>query len=161
MNEEEFQQIFNKYKNNIYYLALSHTKNPKDAEDIVQNTFLKLYKNKKPFNDEEHLRKWLIKVTINNAKSLVTSLWFKLRNSFDETLEEKIGTSYNHNDLLDALYSLEKEERLIMHLFYFEDYKIKEIAKALNQKENTTKVKLHRARLKFKKILKEEWNYEE
>ena len=161
MNEEEFQQIFNQYKNNIYYLALSYTKNTKDAEDIVQNTFLKLYNRKDNFKDEEHLKRWLIKVTINNAKSLITSLWFKLRNPFDEAVYNDLVTSFEHNDLIDALYSLKKEERLIMHLFYFENYKIKEIALILKQKESTIKVKLHRARLKFKKILKEEWNYEE
>ena len=103
MNEEEFQQIFNQYKNNIYYLALSYTKNPKDAEDIVQNTFLKLYKRKENFKDEEHLKRWLIKVTINNAKSLITSLWFKLRNPFDEAVYNDLATSFEHNDLIDAL----------------------------------------------------------
>lgn len=154
----DFDIIYEKHKNNIYRLALSYTKNTADAEDIVINTFIKLHKNLSKIKSEEHLRNWLIKVSINECKTLSLSVWKKKVSLFKDNEENRIPESLIQNELLDSIAKLSKTDRLIIHLFYYENYKIEEIAKILNKSTPAIKTKLHRARLKLKEILKEEEN---
>ena len=62
------QELMNMYKNNVYAAAFSICKNASDAEDVVQETFLKYYMTHKNFDDEQHIRAWLLRVAINKAK---------------------------------------------------------------------------------------------
>ncbi len=154
----DFDIIYEKHKNTVYRLALSYTKNTADAEDIVINTFVKLHKNLSKIKSEEHLRNWLIKVSINECKTLSLSVWKKKVSLFKDNEENRIPESLIQNELLDSIAKLSKTDRLIIHLFYYENYKIEEIAKILNKSTPAIKTKLHRARLKLKEILKEEEN---
>ena len=124
----------NKYSNMVFRLAFARTKNNHDANDIMQEVFLRYMKNKKEFKDEEHKKAWLIKTTINCSKTLLTSAWFRKTTSL----------------------KLSKKYRTVIHLFYYEDMSIAEISSLLNVKESTIKSQLNRARNKLKEILKEE-----
>ena len=148
--EEKFEEIFDLYKDDIYRLAYSYTLNKSDAEDIVQITFARLYKNKKLIN-KEYLKKWLIKVTVNESKNYLKSNW--LKKVFKIEIKDNDFRYEDKNDNLEiyeALKRLSINERIILYLYYFEGYSIKEISRNLNMNENTVKTNMHRAKLKMK-----------
>ena len=161
--DKEYIEIFRLFKNDVFRLAFSYTKNIADAEDVTQDVFIKLYHNFYLFKDKEHLKKWLMRVTINQCKTLFLSAWKRKilpitdqeENTFYETLE------IENNEILDAILKLPKKYRLVIHLYYYENYKISEITGILNIKETTIQTQLSRARSLLKDLLKEEWNYEE
>ncbi len=151
--DEEYARVFNLFKNDIYRLAFSYTKNYLDADDILQSVFIKLYKNFDKFEDDTSIKKWLTKVTINECKTLFLSAW--KRKIFPITdKEENIPINKKQDlDLINTLFQLPKKYRLVLFLFYYEDYKIKEIAEILNVKEATIKTRLSRARSLLKDML--------
>ena len=155
--DEQYLRIFNLYKNDIYRLAYSYTKNTAESDDIVQNVFVKLYKKQKILNNSDiEIKKWLIKVTINNCKTLFLSSWRKKIVSLSEK-EENLVTSKNYdNNLLDEINKLSKNERLAIFLYYYENYKINEISSILKKSETNIQTILYRARNKLKNIIKEE-----
>lgn len=153
--KEEFLKVYEQYKNDIFRLCLSYTKNVFDAEDIVQNVFLKYYKNKDKVT-KENIKNWLIKVAINESKTLFSSSWLKKVRLFKESDERTLIVQDKDNNLLESVFKLPKKERLIIHLYYYENYKIKEIANILKISEANVKVKLHRSRKKLKDLLEED-----
>ena len=155
--DEQYLRIFNLYKNDIYRLAYSYTKNTADSDDIVQNVFVKLYKKQKILNNSDiEIKKWLIKVTINDCKTLFLSSWRK-KIVFLSEKEENLVTSKNYdNNLLDEINKLSKNERLAIFLYYYENYKINEISSILKKSETNIQTILYRARNKLKDIIKEE-----
>ena len=154
--QKEVEQIYEKNKNDIYRLALSYTNNISDAEDIVANTFVKLYKNISKIKDSEHLKKRLIKVTINECKNLAISYWKRKIFLITEKEENTISTKQASNELIEALQCLATKDRIIIHLYYYENYKTKEIADIMKMTESNIKIRLHRSRKQLKEILKEE-----
>lgn len=147
-----YEDIANRYIDTVYRLALSRTKSREHAEDVTQDVFVKLLKNKKPFESEEHLKAWLLRVTINLTKDLMTSSWMKLNDALDENIklpqEEK-------SDLYYAMFKLPKKYRTVIHLHYYEGYRIDEIAKITKSTSGTIKSQLHRGREMLKKLLEE------
>lgn len=156
MTESKFNECVRTQSQSLYLIALSFTKNQADAEDILQNVYLKLWNCKKEFNSDEHMAKRLTKVCINESKDLLR-LHFRKRNV---PLEEAINLSNIDNtqdiDLIKAVMSLPKNQRTVIHLFYFEDLQIYEIAKLLNIKESAVKTRLSRSRQKLKVKLGDE-----
>lgn len=160
--EDTFLEIYNLYKNDIYRLAYSYTKNFSDADDILQNTFIKLYNHNDILSKGKiEIKKWLIKIAINECKSLLLSSWYKRIISLTEKEENIFHTERKDNDVLNALWQLNKKYRLIIYLYYYEGYKAKEISEILNLSETNIQTILLRARKELKSILKEEWYYEE
>jgi len=150
------------YGNTVYRAAYQYCGNKSDAEDVVQNTFIKLLQSKKEFESEEYLKRWLIRVAINEAKNISMSFWKKRISSLEEVCIEK---SYEfHTDAQSDLYvtvmQLPAKYRIVVHLYYFEDYSTKEISEILKLKETTVQTQLMRARGKLKEMLKEAWKDE-
>ncbi len=143
----------NKYSNMVFRLAFARTKNNHDANDIMQEVFLRYMKNNKEFKDEEHKKAWLIKTTINCSKTLLTSAWFRKTTSLEDNIVEELKEK---SEVYYATLKLSKKYRTVIHLFYYEDMSISEISSLLNVKESTIKSQLNRARNKLKEILKEE-----
>lgn len=144
-------EITEKYLNTVYRLALSQTKNVADAEDITQDVFLRFMQNSKPFASPEHIKAWLIRVTINRCHSLFTSSWHKKT----EALSEEIPfNSPEKSDVYYAVLELPQKYRTVIHLFYYEDMSVAEISSTLRLKETTVKSQLHRAREILKSKLK-------
>lgn len=152
--DEEYIRIFTLLKNDIYRLAYSYTKNYSDTDDIVQSVFIKLYKNFAKFTDDTSIKKWLTKVTINECRTLSLSAWkrkvFPITDKEENIVEEKKDDS----SLVDSLMKLPKKYRIVLFLFYYEDYKIKEISDILNLNESTIKTRLSRAKSLLKDVLK-------
>ena len=146
------KDIIEKYFNTVYKLALSQTKSKTAADDVTQEVFLRYIKSEKDFKGEEHLKAWLIRVTLNCVKSTFTSSWFKktvpLSEEFDipTLMDEK-------SDVYYAVLELPPKYKAVIHLFYYEDLSVAQIAKYLGQKETTVKSQLHRGREMLKEKL--------
>ncbi len=144
-------EMTEKYFDTVYRLALSRTKDTEHAADVTQDVFLKYIKSDKVFESEEHIKAWLIRVTINCSNSLFTSSWYK--NTAPLTEDIKFETE-EKSDVYYAVARLPLKYRTAIHLFYYEDMSISDIAKATNQKETTVKSQLKRGRDMLKKALK-------
>ena len=154
--DKQFIRIFDLYKNDIYRLAYSYTKNISDSDDITQNTFIKLYNHIDILdNQDQDIKKWLVKVTINECKTFLLSSWKKKIIAFTEKEENTLTTILPDNDLLEAILQLPKKYRTIIFLYYYENYKIKEISEILNISVTNIQTILSRARKELKEILKE------
>ena len=150
----EFEVVFDTFKNDVYRLVYSYTKNRFDADDITQIVFIKLYNNFQNFSDADHVKKWLIVVAINECKNHFSSAWHRKIFPLSEKEEEIYRVNSPNDVVLEAVLSLPKKYRLVIHLYYYEDYKVKEIASILKEKETTIQTRLARARTILKKALK-------
>ncbi len=148
--------VINKYSNMVYRLSFSQTKNISDADDIFQEVFLRYIKYNKTFESEEHLKAWLIRVTINCCKKLWHSAWFKRTTSLEDSFTFEIK---EENDINYALCKLPVNYRTVIHLFYYEELSVREISEILNIKESTIRTRLTRARQSLKEILKGDYDY--
>lgn len=148
--EKQYIEIVEKYADMIYRIAYQKVLNRYDAEDIVQDVFVKLLSNKSYFRDEEHIKAWLIRVTINLCINYNKSLARQKTVSVEQL---DIPFTQQETGVLEELYLLPEDERNILYLYYYEGYKIREIAKILRQKQNTINSKLTRARNKLKRIM--------
>ena len=153
MDERKLSGYIEKYHGNIFRLAYGYLKNSHDAEDIVQEAFLKLYMSKTCFEKDDNVKAWLIRVSINLCKDRLRSFWFKNRSELpmDIPFENK-----EEDVLLSLINKLKPEHRAVIILFYYEDYSIKEIAKILRISESAVTTRLSRARKKFKDLLLKE-----
>lgn len=141
----------------VLRLALAHTANKADAEDVFQEVFIRLVRSLGKIESEDHLRHWLIRATINRCKSLYVSSQRKKELPV-EKLPEKSERSFADVDdtpATDALRELPEKYRAPLHLFYFEDLSISEIAQLLESTEGTIKSQLSRGRKMLGESLKE------
>ena len=158
LNKEQIlEQTIEKYSNMVYRLAMARTGNIEMSEDVYQEVFLRLAKKKPEFESEEHKKAWLIRVTINCTKTILNSGFLRHRAELDENL--KFETP-ERNEVYYAVMKLPIKYRTIIHLYYYENYSIKEISKILNINENTIKSQLSRAREQLKELVKGEFEDE-
>lgn len=151
--EEQYNRIVEKYSDMIFRIAYQYFYNKYDAEDVTQDVFLKLLYKKAFFKDEEHIKSWLIRVTINQCLDYKKSLARREMVSIDNL---EIPFTQEERGIIEEFYLLKEEERNILYLYYYEGYKIKEISHILKQKQNTINSKLTRARKKLKEIMEVE-----
>lgn len=151
----EFEQIYKTYHKDVYRLAYSYVLNKQDAEDIMQKSFLKLYKNiKKVNNSSNDIKKWLFRITINDCKDLLRTFKFKTLSFVNE--ENIINNEdYTKNDLIYILKSTPLNYRVPLFLHYYEGYNVKEIAKIMHKSESSIKMRLSRGREILKKEMEE------
>ncbi|WPK13086.1 RNA polymerase sigma factor [Lysinibacillus louembei] len=145
-------EIVQTYSDTLIRIAVQQTKNMSEAEDIVQDVYMTLMRQKKPFDNEVHLKAWLIKVTFNKCKDYFKSS--RVKKTVPIT-EEMSFTAKEEQIVLPEIFELNPKERTIVYLHYYEGYTTEEIANLLEMKVNTVGSKLRRARMKLKKILEE------
>ena len=160
MQGYDFETAAEKYRDNIYAIAFNYFKNASDADDIVQDVLLKLYRADKEFESEEHVRNWLLRVTVNQCKKISVSSWFRKNGPLETYAESREYETPEESDLFLAVMNLPKKYRIIVHLFYYEDYSTRDIAQMLNLKEPTVRTRLMRARKILKERLSDVWNEE-
>ncbi len=146
------ERVIQQYADMIYRLALSYTRNPSDADDVFQETFLRYVRKKPRFENEEHEKAWLIRVCVNCAKSTLSAPWRK----YTQALSGTESYTMEERQLDEALAELSPEDRAVIHLYYYEGYKTEEIAEILKKKPSTIRSRLTRARNRLEAILKEE-----
>lgn len=152
------KELVSLYQSNLFAIAFNVCKNAQDAEDIVQDTFIQYYISKKEFDNEQHLRAWLIRVTVNKAKNANRTFWRQNKLSLEDYMESLTFETPEDERLFETVMSLPEKYRIVIHLFYYEDYAVREIADILKLSESNVKVRLSRGREMLRKILKEEWN---
>ena len=158
-SQAEFEKILRKYGDSIYRIALVHTQNEMDAQDIVQEVFLKFARNASQFQSDQHIKAWLIRVAINMCTDLKRSAWNRKTTELnDECLPAEEFTT-GESELYQAVMSLPVKYKDVIHLFYYEGYSIKEISRITEQKENAVKTQLSRGRVLLKELLKGEYDY--
>ena len=145
------EEIIRAHFDMVYRLALSQTKSVANAEDVTQEVFLRFVENRRKLKSSEHIKAWLIRVTINCSKSVFLSSWF--RKTVPLTDEITFDTP-EKSEVYYAVQSLPSKYRTVIHLFYYEDMSVKEIADCLSMKESTVKSHLFRGRELLKKELK-------
>ena len=156
MTEELFCHYYEKYKNTVYSVIFNYVQNTEDTADLLQEVFIKLYAGENHFASDEHMKAWLIRVSVNLCKNHLRSS--KIRKIVP--LEEEIPffDKKEDNELIKIVFTLPEKYRIPIHLFYYEEYSIKEIGDILNMPEATVKIRLKRGREKLSKILnKEDW----
>lgn len=151
MQKEEYEKAVSKYAEDIYRVAFSMIQSKEDAEDILQNVFMKLLMHQKKFDGSDHLRRWLIRVAVNECNSLWTSSWRKRVELKDISEWDMAGNASSHNlseykELYAAMHTLPPKLRIVIHLFYYEEYSTREIASLLHILEATVRTRLSRAR---------------
>lgn len=152
-------QSAQRYTSNMYRLAFSYCRNREDAEDVVQEVFLKLLRQKSEFLDEQKLRSWLLKVTVNACMDLLRSPWRGRCCALEEATEPTV-LMQEESELVLAVLNLPAKYRGVIHLYYYEDYSITEIAGILNVSESAVRMRLMRARQKLKEQLGGIWSDE-
>ena len=144
-----------KYKDMVYRLALNYYRNPADADDTVQDVLIKLYTADRQFQSEEHLRNWLIRVTINECKNVLRTPWKRWTVSWEDIAATTAFESPQESELLFSVLSLPEKHRVVLYLFYYESLSVKEIAQLMNLHESAVTTRLSRARESLKKKIVE------
>ena len=155
LDKQVYMEAVNRNSQRVFLLALSFTRQRQDAEDVMQTVFLKLWKHPVAFADETHVDKWLTKVTVNESRSLLRA---RARDpiSYDEL--EALGAvaeQPEERELIAAVLQLPEPLRAVIHLHYYEDLPVKEIAALLNISQAAVKMRLVRGRNLLKSELTE------
>lgn len=152
-SEQEVNRAVEKYADTVFRICILHLKNKSDAEDIFQEVFLKFALNDKEFENANHEKAWIIRVTINACKDLIKSFFRNRTISIDELIsvadEEKEDLSY----VLEAVLKLPVKYRDAIYLHYYEGYSALEIGEILGKNENTVYSILSRGRSMLKESL--------
>ena len=153
LTEEQRTREVNRWGDMVYRLALARTASVPDAEDVFQEVFLRYFRHEERFQSDEHRKAWLIRCTVNRAKSLTASPW-KKRTVPLETAEE-VGVEDDHREVYSAVLSLPPKYRAVIHLHYFEGLSVAEMAADLGLAEGTVKSQLSRGRALLRNMLEE------
>ena len=156
MNESRFTALAERYMDMVYRIALNVLGNAADAEDVTQNVMMRLYRADPNFESEEHAKRWLIRVAINESKRLVGLPWKKREASFEEALNIAAEADGLQQDIVRKIAELPPKYRVPMYLYYFEGYSVKEIAELTGSKTSTLQTRLARGREKLRAVLEEE-----
>ena len=116
------QQLIQLYQNNLFTAAFNICQNQMDAEDAVQETFVQYYTSRKEFENEQHIRAWLLRVVINKAKNINRTFWKKNKCSLEDYMETLSFPDSQSRDLFEEVMKLPDKYRIVIHLFYYEDY---------------------------------------
>ncbi len=160
MTKTEYVQSVKRNNRRLFLIALSFLGNRSDAEDALQDVFLKLWTYKEPFENDTHMDKFLTRVCINVCRNMIRSPFRKRCTALDDAKDIYTFDSIQDYDLFCVVQSLPVKERTVVHLFYYEDFSVREIATCLHMSESAVKTALHRARNHLKNCLKEEGNHE-
>lgn len=147
-------KTINEYGDMVTRICMMNLRNSEDAKDCFQEVFIKLYHYQQDFKDDEHLKAWLIRVSINTCKDYQRKFY---KHMID--IEDLIITDQQVElKLLPILLTLKPKYKNILYLHYYEGYKINEISMILNINENTIKSRLNRGRKILKSKLGDEYN---
>ena len=158
--ELRWNNLAAEYQTMLYRVAFANMHNRADAEDVVQEAFLRYMKDEKPIANKEHEKAWLIRTTIHICMDILKSSWRRRTVPLEESMpaaSREVYLPYQIRDdrTLEAVLKLPVHYRNAIYLFYYEDYSIQEIAGVLNEKEGTIKTRLRRGREEVKKNLTE------
>ena len=166
-NTNVFSVLVNQYKDLVFTLAYKMLKNKEEAEEVSQDTFIKIFNSLNKFKGESKFSTWIYKITYNTCLDKLKKI--KKENSvvyiedFKEhqvnaiqNIIESIDEKERNQKIQECLQLLPSEEAFLLTLYYFDDQSIEEIAKVIDCNTNNVKIKLYRTRKKLASILKEQ-----
>lgn len=156
---EQYTCLVKKYIDTVFRIALNYTKSVPDAEDVTQNVFLALLRQKQPFDGEEHIRNWLIHVAVNECKKWHRSPW-RHHISFDGCPSALPDTAQRDLEILESVMALPRKYRMPIYLYYYEEYTTQEIAQILKIPKGTVCTYLNRGRELLKISFEEDEDHE-
>ena len=154
LTNEQFTYLAEKYINMVFRVAFNYLGSSSDADDVTQNVFLKLLMERRSFESETHIKHWLIRVALNECKSLTRSKWWKTE-SYEDYAATLTFDEPGHSDLFYAVMALPKKYRLPIYLYHYEGYSTEEVAEILNIPRGTVCIQLKRGRELLKNALTE------
>lgn len=151
------EEVVRRYADMVYRIAIMRMKSPSETDDVFQEVFLRYIRFGRHLHGEEHIKAWLIRVTINCCNTANTNVWKKRMVPLeDRDSEPSTEMSEQGGELLETIWQLPEGDREVLYLFYYEGYSVREISKMLRKTEGAVKTKLSRARDKLRDILGKE-----
>ncbi len=160
MDKACFTAAVERYQSMVYRTALHTLGSPQDADDAVQEVFLRLFRHRGAFDGEEHLRRWLLRVAVNYCRDLLKSPWRRRRISMEELPETPVFDRPEQAALYREVMALPEKYRTVLNLFYYEELGVREIGELLGVEPSTVTTRLARARRRLKERLGEDWQDE-
>lgn len=154
LTEQEYSRSVERWLDTAYRVALNCLRRPADAEDAVQEVFLRLWRTQPEFEGEEHQRRWIIRVTVNECRRIAVRPWYRHSVAL-EPWTEPVFSDVRDQELWEAVAALPEKYRLPLYLYYFEGYSVGETGELMGLKESTVQTRLGRAREKLKVLLTE------
>lgn len=154
MTDAAFEAAMERYADMVFRLAYSYLKNRADAEDVMQETLLKLY-TQSPFDTAEHERYWVVRVAVNECRRLLRSPWRRRTTPLEDRPEAAAFDTPAQSELFCQVMALPPKYRAAVYLHYYEGYSVREVADIMNAKTSTVQTWLMRARGQLKINLKE------
>ena len=154
LTEQEFHRAAERYLDMVYRIALNYFRHPQDAEDAAQEAMLRLWRAATDFEGEEHLRHFLVRVTLNVCRDFSRSPWRKRTVPLESCREPAFSTPERW-ELYQAVMALPAKYRLPLYLYYFEGYAVAEVGELMGLNPSTVQTRLARARAKLKQELEE------
>lgn len=162
ISQNYIEGLIEKYGDMVLRISYTYLKNKPDAEDVVQDVFLKVIDKKPSFNDENHEKSWFIRTAINMCKNKLNLFWNKNKCSMEAAADFSTCDKYSADaDVLNAVMTLPDKYRITVYMHYYEGYSTPEISKLLGKPEVTVRSLLCRVRTKLKNILKEDYDFEQ
>ena len=149
-----YEKLTTKYSATVFRCAYSYVNNRSDAEDIMQEVFLKYLVKKPVFNDETHEKAWFLRVTINMCKSYLRSSWMKKREEMSDDMSDKISVD-SDPELWELVKQLPEKYRVVVELHFVEGYTIKEISMILKKNPSTIGTWLERGKKQLRKVMED------
>ena len=153
MTEQLLEVAMKNHGNTVLRVAYSILGNRHDAEDVFNDVFFALWQYKKEFAGENHLKAWLIRVTLNKAKNVKKQAFNRYNTQLDDNIIAPEIDGQN-GDVLQALKKLKLKARAVVYLHYYEGYNYTEIAKMLKQSEGNIRIIALRTREQLKELLR-------
>lgn len=150
--QDPVTKVYDRHMDTVYRVCLSMLGNRQDAEDAVQSVFLTLLERKKTFNNAEHEKAWLIRAAMNKCRDHHRKWWKRKVVHVDPHFmpEPNRQAQGEHAELAEQLQALPPSYRVILYLYYYEGYKLSEIAAMLRMNPNTVKTRMRNARKRLK-----------
>lgn len=155
------EDAFSIYSDRVFRAAYSVCRNQADADDVVQDTFIKYCSREWDFDTPEHLKAWLLRVAINRAKDIQRQFWRKNAVSYEDYEMALEFQESQDREVFEAVMALPSKYRITIHLYYYEEYSIAEIATMLRYSQSAVKSQLSRGRKLLKSQLLEAWDNEQ
>lgn len=157
----ETQALAEQYRDRLFAAAFQVCGNAADAEDAAQEALLRYHLSDKEFENQEHIRAWLLRVAINWAKNISRSFWRRNTVPLEEYMETLEFDCRESREIFREVMALPEKYRLVIHLYYYEDYSVQEIGRILGISPSNVKVRLSRGRQLLKATLQEVWDHDE
>lgn len=150
----EFREFYDRQVKRVYRLAMVLMGNISDAEDVTQTVFLKAWEKKPDFRDADHEIAWILTTTRNQCKDIHKSFYRRKRTDLENAPEPQVTLETQmDSEIWEALQSLTEKYRMVLYLYYYEGYSVRELSVILGRRESTLQTQLATGRKQIKSLL--------